>query len=120
MNKKKKNSNSKKNIGKKYYVIGITVIVVITGFAISYPFIFPSNATQLPSGNSNVLGDWHDIHGVGISNAQDTNADNSILYLATHNGLYNKQENSSWNKVGNDRSDLMGFLGIRNGSCGYL
>lgn len=110
MNKRKNNSNYKKNIAKKYYVIGITSIVIITGFIITYPYIFPSNETESPSGDSNILGDWHDIHGVGISKAGDTNDDNSILYLATHNGLYNKQENSTWNKVGNDRSDLMGFV----------
>ena len=42
---------------------------------------------------SNILGDWHDIHGVGIFNAADgsSNGDNSI-YLATHNGLYNKKQ----------------------------
>ena len=61
---------------------------------------------------SNILGDWHDIHGVGIFNAAadaSSNGDNSI-YLATHNGLYNKKQNSSWVKVGNDKSDLMGFV----------
>ena len=59
---------------------------------------------------SNILGDWHDIHGVGIFNSDDSSNQDSSVYLATHNGLYNKKQNSSWVKIGNDKSDLMGFV----------
>ena len=46
---------------------------------------------------------------MGLFNTEGRNKNNSI-YLATHNGLYNKKQNSSWVKVGNDKSDLMGFV----------
>ena len=35
--------------------------------------------------------------------------DNSI-YLATNNGLYSKHQNSTWVQVGNDKSDITGFV----------
>ncbi len=112
-NDKKIPTNNKKSISNKYLVLGIAVLIAIVGIAISYPYFISSNANLDESSStdkSNLLGDWHDIHGVGIFNTDsNTNNDNSI-YLATHNGLYNKKQNSSWVKVGNDKSDLMGFV----------
>jgi hypothetical protein len=106
-------NNNKKSVLNKFLVIGITVLIAIVGIAVSYPYFASSNANlESSSDKSNMLGDWHDIHGVGLFNiggSNNNNNDNSI-YLATHNGLYNKKENSSWVKVGNDKSDLMGFV----------
>jgi hypothetical protein len=110
-NGKKVSPNNKKSISSKYLVLGIAVLIAIVGIAISYPYFISSNANleSTLTDKSNLLGYWHDIHGVGIFNTDTSNNDNS-LYLATHNGLYNKKENSSWVKVGNDKSDLMGFV----------
>ena len=109
-NKNNKISDNKKSILNKYFVLGITVLIAIVGVAISYPYFISSNANlESSSDKSNILGDWHDIHGVGLFNTEGSNNDGSV-YLATHNGLYNKKENSSWVKVGNDKSDLMGFV----------
>ena len=92
-------------------VIGIAVLISIVGIAISYPYFVPSNANlESSSYKSNVLGDWHDIHGVGLFNTDGSNDNDNSIYLATHNGLYNKNQNSSWVKVGTDKSDLMGFV----------
>jgi hypothetical protein len=111
-NKKFSNDNDNKNkktFSNKYLIIGITVLIAIVGIAISYPYFASSNTNldKSSSDKSNLLGDWHDIHGVGIFNA---GVENNSIYLATHNGLYNKKQNSSWVKVGNDKSDLMGFV----------
>ena len=110
-NNNKKISDNKKFILNKYLVLGITVLIAIVGVAISYPYFISSNANlESSSGQSNILGDWHDIHGVGLFNTDSNNNDDDSVYLATHNGLYNKKQNSSWVKVGNDKSDLMGFV----------
>jgi hypothetical protein len=109
-NNNKKISDNKKSSPNKYLVLGITFLIAIIGVAISYPYFIPSNANlESSSDKSNILGDWHDIHGVGLFNTEGSNNDGSV-YLATHNGLYNKKQNSSWVKVGNDKSDLMGFV----------
>lgn len=58
--------------------------------------------------NQNTTGKWMDIHGVGVFTA----GNHSSLYLATHNGLFKKENGNSpsgWVEVGNDKSDLMGF-----------
>ena len=112
-NKKNNNNNAnKKSFSKKCLVIGIAVLISIVGIAISYPYFVSSNAIlESSSDKSNILGDWHDIHGVGLFNTDDSSNDNdNSIYLATHNGLYNKKQNSSWVKVGSDKSDLMGFV----------
>ena len=109
-NKKKKINTNKKPISNKYLVIGIAALIAIVGIVISYPYFVSSNANlESSSDKPNLLGDWHDIHGVGLFNTEGSKIDNSI-YLATHNGLYNKKQNSSWVKVGTDKSDLMGFV----------
>lgn len=110
-NNNKKILDNKKSLYTKYLVLGIAVLIAIAGVAISYPYFASSNANlESSSGKSSILGDWHDIHGVGIFNSDDSSNQDSSVYLATHNGLYNKKQNSSWIKVGNDKSDLMGFV----------
>jgi hypothetical protein len=113
-NKKKKinnNTNNKKSFSNKYVLLGIVVLIAIAGVVISYPYFVSSNANlESSSDRSNLLGDWHDIHGVGLFNTEGSNDEDNSIYLATHNGLYNKKQNSSWVKVGTDKSDLMGFL----------
>ncbi len=64
--------------------------------------------TGQESGNQNVTGKWMDVHGVGVFTAGKDNS----LYLATHNGLFKKENGNSssgWVEAGNDKSDLMGF-----------
>ena len=64
--------------------------------------------TGQENGNQNTTGKWMDVHGVGVF----TTGNDSPLYLATHNGLFKKENGSSsggWVAVGNDKSDLMGF-----------
>ena len=113
-NKKKKinnNTNNKKSFSNKYVLVGIAILIAIAGVVISYPYFVSSNANlESSSSRSNLLGDWHDIHGVGLFNTEGSNDDDNSIYLATHNGLYNKKQNSSWVKVGSDKSDLMGFV----------
>ncbi len=117
-NKKKKinnnnNNNNNKSFSNKYFLLGITVLIAVVGIAISYPYFASSNSNlESSSDRSNLLGDWHDIHGVGLFDTEGSSNDDddNSIYLATHNGLYNKKQNSSWVKVGTDKSDLMGFL----------
>ncbi len=114
-NKKKKinnNINNKKSFSNKYVLLGIVVLIAIAGVVISYPYFVSSNANlESSSDKLNILGDWHDIHGVGLFNTEgSSNDEDNPIYLATHNGLYSKHQNSSWVKVGSDKSDLMGFV----------
>lgn len=95
----KKNSSSKsKNV--KYVLLGIIAVIVI-GIIVSSTL---GSQNNVGNSNSKLLGSWMDIHGIGmfLSGTDDT------LYLATHNGLF-KKESDRWNRIGNDRSDLMGF-----------
>ncbi|HJT85544.1 MAG TPA: hypothetical protein VJ697_13770 [Nitrososphaeraceae archaeon] len=112
--KKVEINNKKSKSNNKYLVLGITALIAIVGIAISYPYFISSNANVDEASSSinksNLLGDWHDVHGVGLFNAEGSNNDKNSIYLATHNGLYNKKGNSSWVKVGNDKNDLMGFV----------
>ncbi len=55
-----------------------------------------------------------DVYGIGVI---PNGTDNNLLFLATHNGLFKKSYNnnsssssSRWMQVGNDKSDLMGFV----------
>ncbi|MGI9009985.1 MAG: WD40/YVTN/BNR-like repeat-containing protein [Nitrososphaeraceae archaeon] len=114
-NKKKKvnnNNNNKKSVSNKYVLLGIAVLIAIVGVVISYPYFVSSNANlESSSDRSNLLGDWHDIHGIGLFNTEgSSNYNDTSIYLATHKGLYNKNQNSSWVKIGSDSSDLMGFV----------
>jgi hypothetical protein len=125
--KEKKSSNNKKDMShknnerdlfNKYPIIGITLLVVVGGIIIGYSYFGPTNSNLVSSlDRSNLLGDWSDIHGVGLFNtADDTHKDkdgydnNNSLYLATNNGLYSKHQNSTWVQVGNDKSDITGFV----------
>ena len=114
--KEKKSSNNKKDIShknnkkdlfNKYPIIGITLLVVVGGIIIGYSYFGPTTNSNVVSSldRSNLLGDWHDIHGVGLFNTVD-----GTLYLATNNGLYSKHQNSTWVQVGNDKSDITGFV----------
>jgi hypothetical protein len=113
--KEKKSSNNKKDIShknnkedlfNKYPIIGITLLVVVGGIIIGYSYFGPTNSNLVSSlDRSNLLGDWHDIHGVGLFNTAD-----GTLYIATNNGLYSKHQNSTWVQVGNDKSDITGFV----------
>lgn len=111
-NNKKISNSTKKSVSNKYFVLGIAVLVAIVGIVISYPYFISSDANlgSSSSDKPNLLGDWHDIHGVGLFNTDGSNDNDNSIYLATHNGLYNKNQNSSWVKVGSDSSDLMGFV----------
>jgi hypothetical protein len=98
--------NNKKDLFDKYPIIGITLLVVVGGIIIGYSYFGPTNSNVVSSlDRSNLLGDWHDIHGVGLFNTAD-----GTLYLATNNGLYSKHQNSTWVQVGNDKSDITGFV----------
>src|SRR4028119_2138308 len=64
--------------------------------------------TGQENGNQNTTGKWMDVHGVGVFTA----GNDSSIYLATHSGLFKKENGNSssgWVEVGNDKSDLMGF-----------
>jgi hypothetical protein len=113
--KEKKSSNNKKDMShknkkrdlfNKYPIIGITLLVVLSGIIIGYSYFGPTNSNLVSSlDRSNLLGDWSDIQGVGLFNTAD-----GPLYLATNNGLYSKHQNSTWVQVGNDKSDITGFV----------
>jgi len=98
--------NQKRDLFNKYPIIGITLLVVVGGIIIGYSYFGPTNSNLVSSlDRSNLLGDWSDIHGVGSFNTAD-----GTLYLATNNGLYSKHQNSTWVPVGNDKSDITGFV----------
>ena len=105
----KKHSESKmvkEKSGSKGKLIAAIVIAVIAGAIIAYFGILPTNNDNNDnSSTSSLTGGWMDVHGVGVflSGSDDS------LYLATHNGLFKKVQNSDWKRVGDDRSDLMGF-----------
>ena len=84
-NKKKKinnNNANKKSFSKKYSVIGMAVLIAIVGIVISYPYLVSSNAIlESSSDKSNILGDWHDIHGVGLFNTDDSSNDNDNSFI---------------------------------------
>jgi len=123
--KEKKSSNNKKEISyknrdlfNKFPIIGITLLVVAGGIIIGYSYFGSTNSNSVSLlDRSNLLGDWSDIHGVGLFNTADgTHKDkdgddnNDSLYIATNNGLYSKHQNSTWVQVGNDKSDITGFV----------
>lgn len=97
-----KNAKGKSN--KKPKLIAIIVLVVIAVGIAAYASTSNDTGVSSNSVNSSLTGPWMDIHGVGmfLSGSDDT------LYLATHNGLF-KKELDGWKRIGNDKSDLMGF-----------
>ena len=123
--KEKKLSNNKKDIFQKkdlfnkFPLIGIILLLVVGGIIFGYSYFDPTNFNLISSPDkSNLLGDWRDIHGIGLFNTADsTHKDkdddgNNInsLYLATDNGLYSKEHNSTWVQVGSDKSEITGFV----------
>ncbi len=109
---KNKKVDSRTKSSRRNLIIATTVILAIGVVGVGvYMTTASSNkeviGTGQENGNQNVTGKWMDIHGVGVFT---TGKDNS-LYLATHNGLFKKDNGNSsgWVKVGNDKSDLMGF-----------
>lgn len=81
-------------------IIGIIAAIAIGGGAAAY---FASTSPPGGGGTAagSLVGTWNDLHGVGVYDG--------TLYLATHNGLFRKTD-SGWELVGNDKSDLMGFV----------
>ena len=104
--------NNKRNLFNKYPIIGITLLVVVSGIIIGYSYFGTTNSNLVYSSDrSNLLGDWHDIHGVGLFTTKgSSNDEDNSIYLATNNGLYSKHQNSTWVQVGNDKSDITGFV----------
>jgi len=125
--KEKKSSNNKKDIShknkkndlfNKYPIIGITLLLVVGGIIIGYSYFGQTNSKLISSSDKlHLLGDWSDIHGVGLFNTaegthknKDGDDNNDSIYLATNNGLYSKHQNSTWVQVGNDKSDITAFV----------
>jgi ligand-binding sensor domain-containing protein len=104
--------NNKRNLFNKYPIIGITLLVVVGGIIIGYSYFGTTNSNLIYSSDrSNLLGDWHDIHGVGLFTTKgSSNDEDNSIYLATNNGLYSKHQNSTWVQVGNYKSDITGFV----------
>ncbi len=108
MHKRKRHSEksytvSSKGTSKLVIIIGMVVAIAIGSGMTAYFATSPPPLTSAAGGTTtnSLVGSWHDIHGVGVYNG--------TLYLATHNGLF-KKASSGWEPVGNDRSDLMGFV----------
>jgi hypothetical protein len=106
---KRSSEDKSKNVSRKgntkvMIIIGIVAAIAIGGGIAAYFAISSSQeegTSTMLSTTSQLIGGWHDIHGVGIYDG--------TLYLATHNGLF-KKSSSGWEPVGDDVSDLMGFL----------
>jgi len=62
-------------------------------------------ATKESSAEQNILVDWVHIHGIVIDPSDPTS-----IYLGTHVGLYKSSGGSGWKNIGEDRSDLRGFI----------
>lgn len=95
----------KGKLGKKPKLIAVAVITVIAAIVTVYANTSNNDVDNNPNYvDSRLVGPWMDVHGVGmfLSGTDDS------LYLATHNGLF-KKEPDGWKRVGNDKSDLMGF-----------
>ena len=115
------NNNDKYNkLQKNYRNLKRIVLIIVAAVALivtagTIVGIMTSSATDnnnISTSSQNILGDWMDIHGIGIIS---TGMNNDSLYVATHNGLFKKTDNndnnsSQWVPVGNDKSDLMGFV----------
>lgn len=94
----KSKSVPKKGSSKAMIVIGIVAAIAIGGGIAAY-FAASSGGGGIAS--DFLVGSWHDVHGVGLYDG--------TLYLATHNGLFKKAD-SGWELIGNEKSDLMGFV----------
>jgi photosystem II stability/assembly factor-like uncharacterized protein len=94
----KSKSIPKKSSSKAMIIIAIVAAIAIGGGAAAY---FAASSGGGGTASNSLVGSWNDVHGVGFYD--DT------LYLATHNGLFKKTD-SGWQPVGNEKSDLMGFV----------
>lgn len=107
MHKRKRYSDKNNNVSRKggsskvMIIIGVVAAIAIGGGIAAYFATSPSSSAAGGTVTNSLVGSWHDVHGVGVYNG--------TLYLATHNGLF-KKANSGWELVGNDKSDLMGFV----------
>lgn len=112
-NKKIANNHNKSTIFTRYFLPkGLIFLVIITVISFSYPnfSLLEAQLDESFLNKSDILGDWHDIHGIGLFKINSSNTNDNSIYIATHTGMFSKQENSSWMKIGTDRSDLMGFV----------
>jgi hypothetical protein len=111
----RKDGNSTKktvNPKRKFFLLVIAGLIAI-GFGIGgFVLISASNdrmEVDEESRSQNITGKWLDIHGIGIY-PKEENGSSGSLYLATHNGLFEKKgRTSGWTPIGYDKSDLMGF-----------
>ena len=68
--------NNKRNLFNKYPIIGITLLVVVGGIIIGYSYFGTTNSNlSYSSDRSNLLGEWHDIHGVGLFTTKGSSND---------------------------------------------
>ncbi|MEM4253739.1 MAG: hypothetical protein QXE84_09485 [Candidatus Nitrosotenuis sp.] len=109
MTKKQSEVRLNKKPQKKKLIAVIIIAIVIGGGTAAYFATSGKNETTEGKTNLSLVGPWMDIHGVGMF----LSGDDTSLYLATHNGLFRK-EADGWKRVGNDKSDLMGFTIDRN------
>jgi len=63
------------------------------------------SSTKESSPTQNILVAWGHLHGIGIDPG-----DPITIYVGTHKGLYKSSGGSEWTIVGNDRTDLNGFV----------
>lgn len=95
----------KNKSSKKLKLITIIVFAAIAIGITAYATTSKNDVNVTPRYvDTSLTGPWMDVHGVGmfLSGTDDS------LYLATHNGLF-KKETDGWKRIGNDKSDLMGF-----------
>ena len=83
--------------------IAIVIFILIIGAGLLVFVMNPSNnntVTNTGSKNQSMIGNWMDIHGIGIFPKEKDNGNS--LFIATHNGLYKKEQGnlSSWRLVG--------------------
>ncbi len=110
---KNKKTHSRTKSSKRNLIIATMAILAIGVVGVgAYMTTASSNKDAIGTGqensDQNATEKWMDIHGVGVFTAGKDNS----LYLATHNGLFKKENGNSssgWVEVGNDKSDFMGF-----------
>ena len=91
--------------------IAIVIFILIVSAGLLVFVMNPSNnnVTNTSSKNQSMIGNWMDIHGIGIFPKEKDNGNS--LFIATHNGLYKKEQGnlSSWRLVGYHNLDLKGY-----------
>lgn len=94
----KSKSVSKKGSSKVMIIMGVVAAIAVGGGTAAY---FATSSGGGGTITNSLVGSWNDVHGVGLYDG--------TLYLASHNGLF-KNADSGWELVGNEKSDLMGFV----------